>query len=277
MFIGPVYYPLPTESLRGTAAPVSEKVCLDVVQAIYECGFLNKRQVQEGDKIKEIEEMEYSAKESPLYRKLLVTYSFSQIDAAIRWLTYGEYILPHRGIYLLLERGCKVVEQDGFADEERKLFYGQEDPYAVFMAHQFNEDDADIVAYIREKVLEPNGFSMIDGRADGLEEFRGSILKKIRQSRFFLCLLTKRAELAAGGFASSTWLYQETGMAVACNKKPLLLVERGIDSHFIGEFQKIYEYIPFTRSNHPKAFEVIIRKLCFDLESNHIPMPKPSA
>ena len=249
-------------------------VCLDVVRAIYECGFLNKRRVRDGDQTKEIEKMKYSAQESPLYRKLQVTYSFSQIDAAMRWLTYGEYVRPSMGSYELLERGCEVVEQDGFADEERKLFYGQEDPYAVFMAHQFNEDDGDIVAYIREKVLETHGFSMIDGRADGLEEFRVSILKKIRQSRFFLCLLTKRAELATGGFASSTWLYQETGMAVACNKKPLLLVERGIDSDFIGEFQKIYEYEQFTRSNHPKTFEVIIRKLRFDLESNHIPMPK---
>ena len=85
--------------------------------------------------------------------------------------------------------------------------------------------------------------------------------------------LTKRAALASGSFASSVWLYQETGVAVAYGKKPLLLVEEGIDSEYVGELQRIYEHITFTRSNHPERFEAIARRLLIDLEANNIPLP----
>ena len=151
--------------------------------------------------------------------------------------------------------------------------YQEEDPYAVFVAHQFNRDDTDLVTHIREKVLLPHGFTMLDGRADGLEEFRTSILEKIRRARFFLCLLTKRVELASGAFASSVWLYQETGVAVAYGKKPLLLVEEGLDSDYVGELQSIYEYIMFTRSNQPQEFQAISRRFLVDLDTNLIPRP----
>jgi hypothetical protein len=109
-----------------------------------------------------------------------------------------------------------------------------------------------------------------------LEQFRVSILNKIRDSRFFICLLTKRVPLESGGYISSVWLYQEIGAAMAFGKKPLLLVEQGIDSHFVGEFQKIYEHIPFTRSNHTAVFPDIIRRLEADLEGSMIPLPKPN-
>jgi hypothetical protein len=110
-----------------------------------------------------------------------------------------------------------------------------------------------------------------------LEEFRAAILDKIRQSRFFLCLLTKRTPLASGNFASSVWLYQETGVAVAYGKKPLLLVEEGIDSEYVGELQRIYEHIPFTRSNHPDRFEAVSRRFLVGLETNKIPFPTRTA
>ncbi len=86
--------------------------------------------------------------------------------------------------------------------------------------------------------------------------------------------MTKREELASGEFASSVWLYQETGVAVAYGKQPLLLVEEGIDSHYVGELQSIYEHISFTRSNHPQKFEGIIRRIVVDLEANLIPLPQ---
>jgi hypothetical protein len=219
-----------------------------------------------------------------LYRSLLSIYDYYNIENAITWLEIGNYftrIFPFGMmggvVYLkLTDSGQKVVSRGCFPEEEHKLFYREVDPYAVFIAHQFSEDDEALVEYIKESVLKPVGLKLISGRVEGLEEFRHTILRKIKECRFFLCLLTKRVELPSGEYASSTWLYQETGAALAYGKKPLLLVEDGIASHYVGEFQKVYEHIGFTRSNHPKSFESISRRFLADLEANHIPLPKPA-
>lgn len=220
-----------------------------------------------------------SATDGHIYRHLLKEHSLEDIDTGMRWLKYGGYLSQEsrtiRGPFwnVLTEKGKIVADQGEFDEEEKKLFYQAEDPYSVFVAHQFNKDDRDIVEYIRDKVLSPNGFRLLEGRVEGLEEFRQTILSKIRKARFFLCLLTKRTELATGEYASSVWLYQETGVAVAYGKKPLLLVEEDISSEYIGEFQSIYEHIIFNRSNHPKKFEAICRRFNADLEASQIPKP----
>ena len=174
----------------------------------------------------------------------------------------------------LSNKGLGAATAESIYEKDKALLYQEQDPYGVFIAQQFNADDSELVNYIKDKVLKPNGFTSYEGSAEGLEEFRHAILNKIRYARFYLCLLTKRIELAHGGYASSVWLYQETGVAVAYDKKPLLLVEEGIDSQYIGELQKVYQYITFTRSNHPQRFDTISRRLIVDLEVNNIPLPK---
>lgn len=226
---------------------------------------------------------EDSGTDGHIYRHLLKEHSLEQIDTGMRWSKYGGYLSQGsrtvRGPFwnVLTEKGKLVADKGEFDENEKALFYQPEDPHSVFVAHQFNKNDQDIVEYIRDKVLYPNGFKLLDGRVEGLEEFRETILSKIRKARFFLCLLTKRAELSTGEYASSVWLYQETGVAVAYGKKPLLLVEEGISSEYIGEFQNIYEHILFTRSNHPKKFESICRRFNADLDAFSIPKPKENA
>ena len=69
-----------------------------------------------------------------------------------------------------------------------------------------------------------------------------------------------------------------TGVAFpAYGKKPLLLVEEGIDSEYVGELQRIYEHISFTRSNHPDRFEAVSRRFLVDLATNKIPFPTRTA
>jgi hypothetical protein len=125
---------------------------------------------------------------------------------------------------------------------------------------------------LRDTILGPIGIEALDGQVDGIEAFRGEILRKIRVARFFICLLTHRSPLAGGGFASSVWLYQETGAAVALGKRPLILVEDGMDEHYAGELQKNYEYITFDRANFVEAVDQVARRLISDLEANHIPL-----
>ena len=125
-----------------------------------------------------------------------------------------------------------------------------------------------------EQTLAPAGYRVVDGQAEGLEEFRDAILGKIRESQFFLALLTHRARLDTGKFASSVWLYQEIGAAVAMGRRPLLLVENGMDEHYAGELQKTYEYIPFDREACAGPFQSVLRRFEADLEQRAMPGPK---
>jgi hypothetical protein len=256
---------------------VSESNCLAILRLMR--GRNVTLTVSYGDDVPKKSTENDAATASDIYRNLLAKYSLEDIDAAMRWLELGQYVgkgsATLRGPFWhsLTETGKAAADRGGFTDDEKRLLYQEQDPKAVFIAHQFNKDDSDLVKYISGKVLEPLGFTMLDGRADGLEEFRTAVLTKMRRARFFLCLLTKRQELASGSFVSSVWLYQETGAAVAFGKKPLLLVECGMASEYVGELQSIYEHIAFTRSNHPEQFEQIGRRFLADLDSNNIPRP----
>lgn len=255
---------------------VSELLCLEILRFMLSRTLTLTQTVADTTTTKSTNEN--AASDADIYGQFLSNFSLVEIDTAMKWLELRHYIgqgsATFRGPFwrFLTEKGL-MVTQVGFSKDEKKLFYPQEEPYVTFVAHQFNRDDSDLVAYLRDKVLTPNGFKMMDGRPDGLEDFRTAILGKIRRSRFFLCLLTKRTALATGTFASSVWLYQETGVAVAFGKKPLLLVEEGIDSEYVGELQRIYEYIVFTRSNHPDRFDEVRRRLLADLQASGIPSP----
>jgi hypothetical protein len=226
-----------------------------------------------------VREVEDSADRQAIYPALLSRFSLSEIDSAVRWLEYCGYVKERsasiRGpfFYSLTDKGLESARVGRIPDEDRRLLYQEQEPYSVFVAHQFSEDDTELVAYLRDHLLVPGGFAVLEGRAEGLEQFRDAIVQKIRKARFFICLLTGHVKLARGGLASSVWLYQETGVAVAFGKRPLLLVEDGIDSKYIGELQSVYEHIPFTRSNHPRAFDRILPRFVADLQSAGIPLP----
>jgi len=258
---------------------VSEKICLEILQMMRGNRATITRQWHDsGDSAPQTDYADNSITVGDLYRPLHIRYDLSEIEAAMRWLTVNGFLsktewgLRGPWVHTLTEKACVVADDGSFSDEDQKLFY-RIDPYAVFIAHQFNQDDEELVNYIKGTVLEPNGFHSLDGKAESLEEFRHSILTKIKKARFFLCLLTCRTALESGSSVSSVWLYQEIGAAIAYGKKPLLLVEEGIDPHYVGELQRVYEYSNFNRSNHPRVFKSILQKLNIDLESALIPLP----
>jgi hypothetical protein len=74
-----------------------------------------------------------------------------------------------------------------------------------------------------------------------------------------------------GTFASSVWLYQETGAAVALGKMPLVVVE--MHEHYAGELQKNYQYIRVERPHFGGAVSEAVRRLNGDLTDNHILLP----
>jgi hypothetical protein len=254
---------------------VSELICIAILQ------FMRRRSPSVGASDAEsIHQDAASPKE--IYLHLLGRYQLSDIDAALRWLELTNYISLNKAgsgfivtssWYVLTDKGLRAADRNEIDEEDKEFLYQEEDPYAAFVAHQFNPDDTDLVAYIRDEVLQPQGFTILEGRADGLEPFRTAILDKIRRARFFLCLLTKRIQLASGTFVSSVWLYQEIGAAVAYGKKPVILLEEGIDKEYVGKLQSIYQYSSFTRSNHPQIFKPISQQFLIDLDDHLIPRP----
>ena len=258
---------------------VSEVVCLDILRMLLgRTSTMTQTYDLDTDKpiVKKSDEL-HALPDSSLVRPLLLKYDIAEIDTAIRWLQLGEYLgrtqwgIQGPWVHKLTEKGVIAATSGGFSEDERRLFYLVE-PHQVFLAHQFRPEDAELEAAIR-KDFAAAGFSVVDGKVDGLEEFRHAILAKIRKSRFFLCLLTHRSKLAVGSYASSVWLYQEIGAAVALGKSPLLLVQDGMDSHYAGELQKTYEYIGFSPDGFKTALPEVIRRFQVELERHHLPLP----
>jgi len=257
---------------------VSEQICLDIIRSLYgRTSVMTRTWNDSGKPVTERSEEKNALTDADLVRPLLGKYELAEIDAALRWLKLGAYIsrtqwgLRGPWVHVLTEKGVEVATAGRFPDDERRLFY-LEDPHQVFLAHQFRPEDADLEHSIRG-ALELSGYSVVDGKVEGLEQFRHTILAKIKKSRFFLCLLTHRSKLEKGGYVSSVWLYQEVGAAIAMGKSPLLLVEGGMDSHYAGELQKTYEYIPFTRERFSEALPEVCRRFDVDLERHAILLP----
>jgi hypothetical protein len=261
---------------------ITEGICLDVVRELHgmEWGMTRTLRLDDSPTATpdvQRETVSHAMPPGHLIRLLLPRYSLSDVEAAVRWLEIGEYLsssgygFAPRLLIHLTTTGVALAQRGRLEDGERNLVY-QEDPYAAFVARQFAPKDDPLFEYLRDTVLGPLGIAAVDGRVDGIEAFRGDILRKIRASRFFVCILTHRKQLQDGAWASSVWLYQETGAAVALGKRPLILVENGMDDHFAGELQKNYEYIPFQRETFREAFGEVSRRIQNDLNEHFIPL-----
>lgn len=252
---------------------ITETTCADVVACLYEGATnLDNRRIP------------HSLPNTDLYRRLLGLYSLPILDDTLRWLELGNFVgregfgLPVQGLpfaYTLTEKGMAYAKSRVLPPADRALLY-VDDPYEVFIARQFSTEDAPLFATL-SSALQDVGLSVSDGKVDGLDAFRGEIIRKIRRARLFVCLLTHREALQNGEFASSVWLYQETGAAIALGKKPLLLVENGMHAHYAGELQKTYEYVPFERNGFSLVLPEVVRRLQGDLNVNNIPLPTARA
>lgn len=109
---------------------------------------------------------------------------------------------------------------------------------AVFLSHRFAETE-----YVSglTSLLERNGFRVVTGKA--ANSFIGkAVLSRIRESEFFVCLMTRAEEKADGTYTTSAWLFQELGAAIAFGKKFVLMVEDGVTDlgGLQGDWQRIH-------------------------------------
>lgn len=108
----------------------------------------------------------------------------------------------------------------------------------VFLSHRFAEEE-----YVEGlmRLLEESGFEVITGRSSNTFVGR-SVIDRIRQANFFLCLMTRADAKTDGTFTTSTWLLEEKGVALAFSKPLVLMVEEGVADFggLQGDWQRIH-------------------------------------
>ena len=114
----------------------------------------------------------------------------------------------------------------------------------VFIAHSFSEEK--LVRGLK-KYLEQEKFKWVEGKRGDLGSISEDILEKIKKSSFFIAVMTKKDELKKGNFTISSWLIEEKGAAIAFGRNPLIMVENGVDRHYVGFLQSDDQLIDFER------------------------------
>jgi hypothetical protein len=117
-------------------------------------------------------------------------------------------------------------------------------PNTVFVSHRFAEEE-----YVTGlcKLLRQNGFEPVTGKSANTYVSK-AVLDRIKESEFFLCLMTRDQEKHDGTFTTSAWLLEEKGAALAFGKALVLMVEEGVTD--FGGLQGDWQRIPFG----PKGF-----------------------
>lgn len=108
----------------------------------------------------------------------------------------------------------------------------------VFLSYRFSETDyADGLI----PLLEQQGFKVVTGKRSNTYISR-SIIDRIRDCEYFLCLMTRNKEKTDGTFTTSPWLLEEKGVALALGKQIVLMVEEGVDDFggLQGDWQRIH-------------------------------------
>ena len=91
------------------------------------------------------------------------------------------------------------------------------------------------------RLLEGSGFEVITGRSSNTYVSR-SVIDRIRQASFFICLMTRADAKTDGTFTTSPWLLEEKGVALAFGKPLVLMVEEGVSDFggLQGDWQRIH-------------------------------------
>lgn len=192
------------------------------------------------------------------FEKALKTEDFSEIDAIpIKELKLAKAHLSFDRDFpyysLILE---KIKENEELiVSEVNSNFAKNKD---IFLAHRFEEEE--LIGQLKE-IIEKNNYNWKEGKREDLGSISEDILLKIKNCGFFIVLMTKKDELKSGKFTTSSWLIEEKGAALAFGHRPLMMVEEGVDRHYVGFLQSDDEMIFFDRSDFNDKVEEAIKKI----------------
>lgn len=130
---------------------------------------------------------------------------------------------------------------------------------AIFLAHIFAEEE--LIGTLK-KIIIDGGYSWEEGKREDLGSISEDILTKIKKCGFFVAVMTKKDKLdGKDEFTTSSWLIEEKGAALAFGHHPLIMVEEGVERHYVGFLQSDDEMIFFNRKDHESKMQAAVRKI----------------
>jgi hypothetical protein len=125
----------------------------------------------------------------------------------------------------------------------------------VFLSCRFADEQ--YIDGLRDLLTE-SGFEVVTG--DNARGFISeAIIERIRESEFFICLMTRDKEKTDGTYTTSPWLLEEKGAAIAFGKYLVLLVEEGVTD--FGGLQGDWQRHHFSEKGFTTAALKAVRQL----------------
>lgn len=113
----------------------------------------------------------------------------------------------------------------------------------VFLAFSFRAEDKTLVSYV-DQLLASQLIHMVTGERLGGEQLTPAVKARIEQTDALVALLTRRDQLASGGWTTHDWVKDEIGYARTKGKRAIALIEDGVD---VGGMYEPHECIHLKR------------------------------
>jgi hypothetical protein len=120
----------------------------------------------------------------------------------------------------------------------------------VFLSFSFRDDDRDLVSGV-ERLLASHDVRAVNGRRLGGEALTPAVMTRIEECDGCVALMTRRDQLAAGGWTTHPWVDDELKHARGRNLPGIALVEDGVQ--LAGAYAE-HERISFRREDPLEAF-----------------------
>ena len=164
--------------------------------------------------------------------------------------------------YSLLVHTIKEREKAAMGTKEGVKVSGVQSNYAknehIFLAHKFAEDD---LVLILKRTIERHKYLWAEAKKNDLGKVSADIFVKIKNFGFFIAIMTKQHELRGGNFTTNSWPIEEKGAALAFGQRPLVMVEEGVERHYIGFVQDDDQIIYFNRADFSAKAEAVIKRI----------------
>jgi hypothetical protein len=119
----------------------------------------------------------------------------------------------------------------------------------IFLAYAFREPDHELAATV-ERLLASHNVRAVTGEALGGEAITPEVQARIARADGLIALLTRRDQLASGGWTTHDWVKDEIGYARGLDKPAIALLETEVA---LGGAYAQNEYVPLDRANLAEA------------------------
>lgn len=113
----------------------------------------------------------------------------------------------------------------------------------IFLSFSFRDQDRELVGWL-DQLLRSHDIVPVTGKRLGGEALTPTIMNRIEQCDGLIALLTRRDELAGGGWTTHPWVRDELNHARGAGLRTIALIENGVQT---GGAHGENEWIPLDR------------------------------